>query len=88
VDGGIQIGMFLPFCGELQAQGGFLFLAQRQHAEPRNALDSGPFMPRSLTYRPADLHQLFHPRPGRSTSREFFVTIDSFQTLERSCHDD
>ena len=31
VDGGVEVGVLLPFGGKLKSQGGFLFLGQRQH---------------------------------------------------------
>jgi hypothetical protein len=80
--------MLLTFRRELEAKRGFLFLAQRQHRGPAQALETGRITPKSLTYGTAIYTSFSTGCPGWSTRREFSVTIDSFETLERSCHDD
>jgi hypothetical protein len=55
MDGRIEVAVFLPLGRQFEAERGFLF---------RNALDSGAFMPKSLTHREPDLHRLFHGLRG------------------------
>jgi hypothetical protein len=37
MDGGVEVGMFLPLAGQLEAKRRFLFLGQWQHAVPSAA---------------------------------------------------
>jgi hypothetical protein len=64
VNGRVEVGVLLPLCCELEAERSFLFLAERQHRDPATPLETGPFTTKSLTYRPIDLHWLFHGRAG------------------------
>src|SRR5688572_29694161 len=74
VDGGVEIGVFLAFGGQLKAEIRFLFLGQRQHVR---GCFRAPGSHTWLTDRRWICTEFSSDQSRESTSREFFVTIDS-----------
>jgi hypothetical protein len=73
-DSGIEVGVFLALCGELEPERRFLFLGQRQH---RHLAGQAEDISASGTATAKHLHPVFHLSVRWSTAGEFFVTIDS-----------